>query len=219
MIPLDLSSTTQLLPTTSTTNNMLDESARALPSPLKAPADFGVACSQSTTSPSSSSASALHRTLRRRRPARRSRLGLSSSSVRRRRRTSLSASRGTPAALPQAVECSSNERCLAAADSAAEMECRHITAPLRSSPHAAVSTIPPDPRSWSRDDVWAWLREVSLAFNMSPVDCCKFPFNGKAVCLMSEAMFSLRVPRGGALLYRDFKTRLLRAVHAAGSVS
>ena len=36
--------------------------------------------------------------------------------------------------------------------------------------------------------------------------------NGKAVCLMSPAMFSNRVPLGGKLLYKDFQIRLAKAV-------
>ena len=40
----------------------------------------------------------------------------------------------------------------------------------------------------------------------------RFLMNGKAVCLMSVAMFSARVPLGGKLLYRDFQIRLADAM-------
>jgi len=44
------------------------------------------------------------------------------------------------------------------------------------------------------------------------VDIDRFPMNGKALCLMSAAMFLYRVPRGGHRLYADFQRRLLTAL-------
>lgn len=51
-------------------------------------------------------------------------------------------------------------------------------------------------------------REVDLG----DLDPGRFLMNGKALCLMTPAMFVYRVPRGGVILYRDFQTRLCRAV-------
>jgi hypothetical protein len=48
----------------------------------------------------------------------------------------------------------------------------------------------------------------------------RFPTNGKGLCLMliSPDMFTRRVPQGGHILFRDFRSRLMRAV-MAGSTS
>ncbi|CAB4070324.1 EDL [Lepeophtheirus salmonis] len=40
-----------------------------------------------------------------------------------------------------------------------------------------------------------------------------FLMNGKALCLMSVAMFTYRVPLGGKLLYKDFQLRLSKAMY------
>ena len=70
-----------------------------------------------------------------------------------------------------------------------------------------------DPRTWSRDDVHSWLREMSLQFDMSDtVDTDRFLMNGKALCLMNSSMFLYRVPSAGDRLYKDFQQRLIRAV-------
>jgi len=41
----------------------------------------------------------------------------------------------------------------------------------------------------------------------------RFDMNGLALCLMRLEMFTERVPKGGKLLYRDFKIRLHDAVY------
>ncbi len=55
---------------------------------------------------------------------------------------------------------------------------------------------------------------METTHGLDPIPPDRFLMNGKAVCLMSLAMFTARVPVGGKLLFRDFKTRLGRAVSA-----
>lgn len=70
-----------------------------------------------------------------------------------------------------------------------------------------------DPRLWSRLDVYNWLEHMkSRDLDLGDLDPGRFLMNGKALCLMTPAMFVYRVPRGGVILYRDFQTRLCRAV-------
>ena len=70
----------------------------------------------------------------------------------------------------------------------------------------------PDPRKWSRDEVRQWLIWMSARHSL-PLDPDRFQMNGKALCLMSLAMFAVRVPLGGKLLYKDFQLRLTSAFH------
>ena len=69
-----------------------------------------------------------------------------------------------------------------------------------------------DPRLWNKQDVHSWLAEITLRDNID-IDISRFNMNGKALCLMSVEMFVKRVPVGGKLLYRDFRTRLHTAVY------
>lgn len=83
-----------------------------------------------------------------------------------------------------------------------------------------TSALPADPRLWTRSDVHTWLlHQTSVDCQQQQqqqpsidVDVDRFRMNGKALCLMTSEMFAYRVPRGGHLLYKDFQTRLCRAV-------
>lgn len=77
--------------------------------------------------------------------------------------------------------------------------------------------LPSDPRAWTRDNVHAWLRDMSDRHNMDAIDTARFMMNGKALCLMDLKMFKYRVPVGGEYLHYDFQTRLRRAFHAAAT--
>uniref|UniRef100_T1GM56 PNT domain-containing protein n=1 Tax=Megaselia scalaris TaxID=36166 RepID=T1GM56_MEGSC len=76
--------------------------------------------------------------------------------------------------------------------------------------------LPADPRNWSRADVWKWLETTATNEGLPDVIThelpMKFPMNGKALCLMTLDMYLSRVPVGGKMLYRDFRTRLARAM-------
>ena len=73
-------------------------------------------------------------------------------------------------------------------------------------------SLPFDPRRWSRADVCLWVEFTCLSHHLPLPAVERFLMNGKAVCLMSPAMFSNRVPLGGKLLYKDFQIRLAKAV-------
>ena len=81
-----------------------------------------------------------------------------------------------------------------------------------------LSSLPFDPRRWSRAEVCSWVEATCLQHSLPVPVTERFLMNGKAVCLMSPTMFSTRVPLGGKLLYRDFQIRLASAVsgHRAG---
>lgn len=85
---------------------------------------------------------------------------------------------------------------------------------LRDREHAVRSSLPHDPRTWSRDDVHRWLHHVSEAHQLPRVFPERFLMNGKALCLMTLDMFVQRVPLGGKLLYKDFQLRLCNAMYA-----
>ena len=72
--------------------------------------------------------------------------------------------------------------------------------------------LPEDPRLWSRADVCEWVAWMCRSHSLPRPNTERFLMNGKAVCLMSPAMFSNRVPLGGKLLYKDFQIRLAKAV-------
>jgi len=70
-----------------------------------------------------------------------------------------------------------------------------------------------DPRQWTRSDVVTWLRvhQSQLDVDVS----ARFPMNGRALCIMTPAMFRHRVGDAqGAALFSDFRNRLLAAVDA-----
>lgn len=72
-----------------------------------------------------------------------------------------------------------------------------------------------DPRQWTRDDVNTWLR---VHHQQLAVDVCRFAMNGRALCVMTPDMFQYRVGRRqGAVLFCDFRRRLLSAVVAQSS--
>ncbi|XP_021933143.1 ets DNA-binding protein pokkuri isoform X2 [Zootermopsis nevadensis] len=75
--------------------------------------------------------------------------------------------------------------------------------------------LPKDPRSWSRDDVARWLRDMATLHQLPQVPIDRFLMNGKALCLMSMDMFLARVPLGGKLLYKDFQLRLGKAMYTS----
>jgi len=69
-----------------------------------------------------------------------------------------------------------------------------------------------DPRQWTRGDVITWLRVHHRELD---VDVSRFAMNGRALCIMTPAMFQHRVGvRYGAALFHDFRRRLLAAVVA-----
>ena len=57
-----------------------------------------------------------------------------------------------------------------------------------------------------------WLAHMRAHHALCDVTPERFQMNGKALCLMNLNMFCYRVPRGGAVLFRDFQRRLNRAV-------
>ena len=77
----------------------------------------------------------------------------------------------------------------------------------------AEAALPEDPRLWSRAEVQLWVEGVCATHQLPLPDQDRFMMNGKAVCLMSAAMFSLRMPLGGKTLYRDFQIRLAKALN------
>ncbi|KAK4321653.1 hypothetical protein Pmani_007547 [Petrolisthes manimaculis] len=85
---------------------------------------------------------------------------------------------------------------------------------LRDREHAVKTSLPHDPRTWSREDVHRWLHHVSEAHQLPRVFPERFLMNGKALCLMTLDMFVQRVPLGGKLLYKDFQLRLCNAMYA-----
>ena len=72
--------------------------------------------------------------------------------------------------------------------------------------------LPKDPRSWTREEVCQWVNWTLTSHSLPCPEIERFLMNGKAVCLMSVAMFTTRVPLGGKLLYRDFQIRLAEAM-------
>ena len=73
--------------------------------------------------------------------------------------------------------------------------------------------LPPDPRLWSRAEVTRWVESVCSRHGLPLPSQDRFMMNGKAVCLMTAAMFCNRVPLGGKTLYRDFQIRLAKALN------
>ena len=69
-----------------------------------------------------------------------------------------------------------------------------------------------DPREWSKEQVGTWLRLLADKHKIDDLQLDRFRMNGKALCLMNINMFNSRVPTAGKILYRDFKTRLNRAL-------
>ena len=75
------------------------------------------------------------------------------------------------------------------------------------------NNLPADPRDWSRDDVRYWVETVCVSHHLPVPGEERFMMNGKAMCLMSAAMFTNRLPVGGKTLYREFQLRLARALN------
>ena len=73
--------------------------------------------------------------------------------------------------------------------------------------------LPSDPRTWSRAEVTRWVESVCSRHSLPLPSQDRFMMNGKAVCLMTAAMFCNRVPLGGKTLYRDFQIRLAKALN------
>ena len=73
--------------------------------------------------------------------------------------------------------------------------------------------LPWDPRTWSRAEVTRWVESVCSRHSLPLPSQDRFMMNGKAVCLMTAAMFCNRVPLGGKTLYRDFQIRLAKALN------
>ena len=68
-----------------------------------------------------------------------------------------------------------------------------------------------DPRDWSRNHVTQWLQHVAVQYKLGHTFPERFPFNGKALSILTKEMFEYRVPDGGALLYEDVQLKLKKA--------
>ena len=63
-----------------------------------------------------------------------------------------------------------------------------------------------DPWDWSRNHVTQWLQ-----YKLGHTFPEWFPFNGKALSILTKEMFEYSVPDGGALLYEDVQLKLKKA--------
>ena len=70
-----------------------------------------------------------------------------------------------------------------------------------------------DCENFAKGSFTALIRVIPPATTIADTSVPRFLMNGKAVCLMSVAMFTARVPLGGKLLYRDFQIRLANALY------
>jgi len=73
--------------------------------------------------------------------------------------------------------------------------------------------FPPDPREWTSSDVRRWIQWASMTFKLRNLHPERFQMNGKALCLMDLSMFMYRVPECGERLYKDFQSRLHKAMN------
>jgi len=73
-----------------------------------------------------------------------------------------------------------------------------------------------DPRDWSKIHVSQWLQHAAVQYKLGHTFPERFPFNGKALSILTKEMFEYRVPDGGALLYEDVQLKLKKA---AGDLS
>ena len=87
------------------------------------------------------------------------------------------------------------------------------TVPWRQEEEEEEAELPSDPRTWSRAEVTRWVESVCSRHSLPLPSQDRFMMNGKAVCLMTAAMFCNRVPLGGKTLYRDFQIRLAKALN------
>ena len=71
-----------------------------------------------------------------------------------------------------------------------------------------------DPRDWTREDLHNWLKDMQNKYSIKDIKMDRFLMNGRALVLMKVEMFLHRVPRGGELLFREFRTRLEKAIEA-----
>ncbi|CAB4059552.1 EDL [Lepeophtheirus salmonis] len=77
--------------------------------------------------------------------------------------------------------------------------------------------LPNDPRTWNREDVQNWIKQISSVHGLPSIEADRFLMNGKALCLMTMDMFCQRVPLGGKMLYKDFQLRLCNAMYSSSS--
>ena len=90
----------------------------------------------------------------------------------------------------------------------------HLSIPWFAQPTVErAERLPSDPRVWTRAEVTSWVESVCSRHNLPVPSQDRFMMNGKAVCLMTAAMFCNRVPLGGKTLYRDFQIRLAKAIN------
>ena len=70
-----------------------------------------------------------------------------------------------------------------------------------------------DPRDWSRSHVTLWLQHIAIQYKLGHAFPEWFPFNGKALSILTKEMFEYRVPDGahGAPLYEDVQLKLKKA--------
>uniref|UniRef100_A0A914XHS5 PNT domain-containing protein n=1 Tax=Plectus sambesii TaxID=2011161 RepID=A0A914XHS5_9BILA len=69
--------------------------------------------------------------------------------------------------------------------------------------------LPADPRLWSRSQVSHWCDLISQRLLLwPPVDAGRFPFNGRALCLLSRKMWAIRAPHCWELLETDIRLRM-----------
>ena len=90
---------------------------------------------------------------------------------------------------------------------------QRIQPPYTRTENSGSNELPADPREWNRDDVRCWVETVCVSHHLPIPGEERFMMNGKAMCLMSAAMFTNRLPVGGKTLYREFQLRLARALN------
>ncbi|XP_051153646.1 ets DNA-binding protein pokkuri [Leptopilina boulardi] len=78
------------------------------------------------------------------------------------------------------------------------------------------SSLSPDPRCWSRDDVATFLRWAEREFDLPIIDMDMFQMNGKALCLLTKSDLGDRCPGAGdvihnvlTMLTREYNQRCL----------
>lgn len=87
-------------------------------------------------------------------------------------------------------------------------------------PHKLIpSSIPTDPRLWSRQNVFAWLEWCIDNFSLPPLEADKFFMNGRGLCLLKKSDFCDRAPRCGDVLYNALQILLRRDKQQSGNGS
>lgn len=77
------------------------------------------------------------------------------------------------------------------------------------------SSIPNDPRQWSRQNVYNWLEWCVDQLSLPSVDTEQFHMNGKALCLLKKSDFRERAPRSGDVLFNSLQFLLQKFVKSS----